>query len=174
MSTVNGLPAHILLNHFIVVLGPLTAVLAILCALWPAARQKLIWLVLLLALITLVLTPVTAGAGEWLGGRVGTTSPVLANHEQLGETLVYIVAAQLAAIALLAAVHVRQARGSTVKFAMHALVGVLVIAAAVATLVQTYRIGDSGAQATWANVASASRTISQRIPVPERGGPASL
>ena len=60
MSTVNGLPAHILLNHFIVVLGPLTAVLAIICALWPAARQRLIWLVLLLALITLVLTPVTA------------------------------------------------------------------------------------------------------------------
>jgi hypothetical protein len=157
MSTVNGLPAHILLNHFIVVLGPLTAVLAILCALWPAARQKLIWLVLLLALITLVLTPVTAGAGEWLGGRVGTTSPVLANHEQLGETLVYIVAAQLAAIALLAAVHVRQARGRTVKFAMHALVGVLVIAAGIATVVQTYRIGDSGARAAWGNVASAQQ-----------------
>jgi uncharacterized membrane protein len=174
MSTVNGLPAHILLNHFIVVLGPLTAVLAIICALWPAARQRLIWLVLLLALITLVLTPVTAGAGEWLGSRVGTTSPVLANHEQLGETLVYIVAAQLAAIALLAAVHVRQARGSTVKFAMHALVGVLVIAAAAATLVQTYRIGDSGARAAWGNVASATGVISQRIPLPERGGPASL
>ena len=174
MSTVNGLPAHILLNHFTVVLGPLTAVLAIICALWPAARQRLIWLVLLLALITLVLTPVTAGAGEWLGSRVGTTSPVLANHEQLGETLVYIVAAQLAAIALLAAVHVRQARGSTVKFAMHALVGVLVIAAAAATLVQTYRIGDSGARAAWGNVASATGVISQRIPLPERGGPASL
>jgi hypothetical protein len=159
MSTVNGLPAHILLNHFIVVLGPLTAVLAILCALWPAARQRLIWLVLLLALITLVLTPVTAGAGEWLGGRVGTTSPVLANHEQLGETLVYIVAAQLAAIALLAAVHVRQSRGGTVKFAMHAMVGVLVIAAGVATVVQTYRIGDSGARAAWGNVASARQDL---------------
>jgi hypothetical protein len=155
MSTVNGLPAHILLNHFIVVLGPLTAILAIICALWPAARQRLVWLVLLLALITLALTPVTASAGEWLGDRVGTTSPVLANHEQLGETLVYIVAAQLAAIALLAGVHVRQARGRAVKFGLHALVAVLVIAAAVATMVQTYRIGDSGARAAWGNVASA-------------------
>src|SRR5271155_5515177 len=110
MSTVNGLPAHILFNHFIVVLGPLTAILAIICALWPAARQRLIWLVLLLAVITLVLTPVTASAGEWLSssGRVGT-SPVLTNHEQLGETLVYIVSAQLAAITLLAVVHTRQA-----------------------------------------------------------------
>ncbi len=158
MSTVNGLPAHILLNHFIVVLGPLTAILAIICALWPAARQRLIWLVLLLAVITLVLTPVTAGAGEWLSGRTGIgPSPVLANHEELGETLVYIVAAQLAAITLLAAVHIRQARGRTVKFTLHAVVGVLVIAAAVATLVQTYRIGDSGARAAWQNVASATR-----------------
>ena len=156
MSTVNGLPAHILLNHFIVVLGPLTAILAIICALWPAARQRLVWLVLLLALSTLVLTPVTASAGEWLGGRVGSTSPILANHEQLGETLVYIVAAQLGAIALLAAVHVRQERGRAVKFGLHAVVAVLVIAAAVATMVQTYRIGDSGARAAWGNMASAA------------------
>jgi hypothetical protein len=156
MSTVNGLPAHILLNHFVVVLGPLTAILAIICALWPAARQRLVWLVLLLALITLAVTPVTASAGEWLGDRVGNTSAVLANHEQLGETLVYIVAAQLATIALLAAVHVRQARGRAVKFGLHALVAVLVIAAAVATMVQTYRIGDSGARAAWGNMASAA------------------
>ena len=173
MPTVNGLPAHILLNHFIVVLGPLTAILAIICALWPAARQRLVWLVLLLALSTLVLTPVTASAGEWLGGRVGSTSPILANHEQLGETLVYIVAAQLGAIALLAAVHVRQERGRAVKFGLHALVAVLVIAAAVATLVQTYRIGDSGARATWGNVASATRVISHRIAAPQPDGPAS-
>jgi ABC-type branched-subunit amino acid transport system permease subunit len=157
MSTVNGLPAHILLNHFVVVLGPLTAILAIICALWPAARQRLVWLVLLLALITLAVTPVTASAGEWLGDRPGvSTSPVLANHEQLGETLVYIVAAQLAAIALLAAVHVRQTRGRAVKFGLHALVAALVIAAAVATMVQTYRIGDSGARAAWGNMASAA------------------
>ena len=41
MSTFNGLPLHILLNHFIVVLGPLTAILAILCVVWPAARRRL-------------------------------------------------------------------------------------------------------------------------------------
>jgi hypothetical protein len=156
MSTLNGLPAHILLNHFIVVLGPLTAILAIICTVWPAARRRLIWLVLLLAVVTLALTPLTASAGAWLSPRV-SASPVLATHQELGETLVYIVAAQVAAITLLAAVHIRRARGRTVKFSLHALVGVLVIAAAVATLVQTYRIGDSGARAAWGNVASATR-----------------
>ena len=34
MNVVNGLPAHVLLVHFIVVLAPLTALLEIACALW--------------------------------------------------------------------------------------------------------------------------------------------
>lgn len=154
MSTLNGLPAHILLNHFIVVLAPLVAVLAVVCALWPAARRRLIWLVLLLAVATLILTPLTASAGAWLGGRVGSTSPILAAHEKLGDTLIYIVAALVGAIVLLAAVHVRQGRGNAVKFPLHAVVAVLVIVAAGATVVQTYRIGDSGARAAWGNVSS--------------------
>ena len=155
MSTFNGLPAHILLNHFVVVLAPLTAVLAILCALWPAARRRLIWLVLLLAVGTLVLVPLTTNSGAWLAARVGP-STVLTTHEQLGEALIYIAAALVASVTLLTAVHIRQARGRTVKFALHSVVGVLVIVAAVATLIQTYRIGDSGARAAWGNVTSSA------------------
>jgi len=155
MSTFNGLPAHILLNHFVVVLAPLTAVLAILCALWPAARRRLIWLVLLLAVGTLVLVPLTINSGAWLAARVGP-STVLTTHEQLGETLIYIAAALVASVTLLTAVHIRQARGRTVKFALHSVVGVLVIVAAVTTLIQTYRIGDSGARAAWGNVTSST------------------
>ena len=155
MSTFDGLPAHILLNHFVVVLAPLTAVLAILCALWPAARRRLIWLVLLLAVGTLVLVPLTTNSGAWLAARVGP-STVLTTHEQLGETLIYIAAALVASVTLLTAVHIRQARGRTVKFALHSVVGVLVIVAAVTTLIQTYRIGDSGARAAWGNVTSST------------------
>jgi hypothetical protein len=32
MAMLNGLPAHVLLVHFIVVLAPITAALAIICA----------------------------------------------------------------------------------------------------------------------------------------------
>jgi hypothetical protein len=46
MTTVNGLPSHVLFVHFIVVLVRLTALLAILCAVWPASRRRLAWLVL--------------------------------------------------------------------------------------------------------------------------------
>jgi hypothetical protein len=44
LTTIMGLPAHVLLVHFIVILAPLTAVLAILYAVWPAARRRLVWL----------------------------------------------------------------------------------------------------------------------------------
>ncbi|MCV7410164.1 hypothetical protein AWC05_22120 [Mycobacterium florentinum] len=157
MSTFNGLPAHILLNHFVVVLGPLAAVLAILCVVWPAARRRLIWLVLLLAVGTLVLTPLTTTAGVWLSARVGAPSPVLTNHEQLGSTLIYIVAALAATVTALAVLHVREARGVDMKLTLHAVVGVLVVIAAVATLVQIYRVGDSGARAAWGNVTSSGQ-----------------
>jgi ABC-type branched-subunit amino acid transport system permease subunit len=156
MSTVDGLPAHILLNHFVVVLGPLAAILAIICALWPAARRRLIWLVLLLAVATLALTPLTVNSGEWLADKVGV-SPAIHHHAQLGDTLVYMVAALVATLIVLAVVHIRQARGRTMQFAWHAAVGLLVIAAAVATLVQSYRIGESGARAAWGTVAVAAQ-----------------
>jgi hypothetical protein len=40
LTTISGLPAHVLLVHALVVLAPLTALLEILCALWPAARRS--------------------------------------------------------------------------------------------------------------------------------------
>lgn len=151
MSTVNGLPAHVLLNHLVVVLGPLAAFLAILCALWPAARQRLIWLTLVLAVITLIVTPFTADSGEWLAGKLGQ-SPAIDRHANLGATLSYFVAALAATITLLAIVHIRRLRGLSVKSAVHVVVPVLVVAAAAATLLQTYRVGDSGARAAWESV----------------------
>ena len=66
MTTIIGIPAHALLVHAIVVLAPLTALLVILCGFWPAARRRLVWLVLALAVATTVLTPLTTNAGEWL------------------------------------------------------------------------------------------------------------
>ncbi|HEX3283666.1 MAG TPA: hypothetical protein VHT50_03140, partial [Mycobacterium sp.] len=66
MTTLFGLPAHALLNHTIVVLAPLLALLEILCGLWPAARRRFVWLNLALAVGVMVLTPLTVSAGEWL------------------------------------------------------------------------------------------------------------
>jgi ABC-type branched-subunit amino acid transport system permease subunit len=148
LSTFNGLPAHVLLVHFIVVLGPLTAVLAIACTFWPAARQRLVWLVLALAVITAVLTPLTTDAGEWLAKRKGR-SPLLHAHTELGDTMAYFSIVLVVAAALIAFVHIREVRHKSVKPIARWLIATVVVIASVATTVQVYRIGDSGAKATW-------------------------
>ena len=148
MSTINGLPLHPLLVHFIVVLAPLTAVLAILCAVWPAARQRLVWLVLALSVTLAVLTPVTTEAGEWLQHKVGK-SPKLHNHTELGDTMIYFALALLIGTVLLAVMHVRERRGTPLSTVLSAVVAGFVLIASVSTVVQVYRIGDSGARATW-------------------------
>ncbi|CAN5743702.1 hypothetical protein BH09ACT7_BH09ACT7_56240 [soil metagenome] len=155
MSTINGLPAHVLLVHFIVVLAPLTAILAIVCALWPAARQRLTWLVFGLALLTAVLTPLTTDAGEWLETREDRSS-VLHTHTELGDTMLYFAIALVVGAALLVYIHVRETRGNAVKPVAQWVIAALVIIASLATTVQVYRIGESGAKASWADVVAAN------------------
>ena len=150
MSTVNGLPAHVLLVHFIVVLAPLTALLAILCAVWPAARRRLVWLVLALAAVTAVLTPLTTTAGEWLEHQVGRT-PELHEHAELGDTMGPFSLVLLVAAILLVVVHVLHARGKSLNQALTVVMLAVVVLASVATTVQVYRIGESGAKSAWGN-----------------------
>lgn len=107
MSTINGLPAHALLVHFIVVLAPLTAIVS---AVWVSARQRLVWLVFALAVVTSILTPLTTQAGEWLENRSGRT-PLLRAHTELGDTMIYFSVALVVAAMLLAFVHIRESRG---------------------------------------------------------------
>lgn len=157
MTTFAGLPAHVLLVHAIVVLAPLTALLAILCAVWPAARQRLVWLVVALAAITLVLTPVTTDAGEWLQRQVGR-SPEVHQHAELGDTMVYVAVALLVAAVLLAAIHLRQSRGHSIKPLVTWTITAVVIVIGTATVAQVYRIGDSGARASWDGRVGSSTT----------------
>lgn len=154
MSTLDGLPAHILLNHFVIVLMPLTALLAIVCAVWPAARQRLIWLLLLLAVVTAVVTPLTVNSGQWLIDHADKTSQLLNHHADLGDTMVYFAAALLVAVVLLAVLHVRQRRDDELAPLVHALVVVLVLAACGASLIQVYRTGESGARSAWGTFVS--------------------
>jgi hypothetical protein len=93
-----------------------------------------------------VLTPLTTQANGW---RTQGRSPLLHAHTELGDTMVYFSIALVVAAALIAFVHLRQARGKTVKtrcpVAHCGRRGI----ASVATTAQVYRIGDSGAKATW-------------------------
>ncbi|GAB0101744.1 hypothetical protein JMUB6875_07080 [Nocardia sp. JMUB6875] len=151
MSTINGLPAHVLLVHLIVVLVPLTAGLVILCALWPAARARLIWPTAVLAVVVTALTPVTVEAGEWFQQKLGMP-PVLDEHARLGRQMLYFVVPLAVSAALLVLAHIRQGRGKPTGRAVVAVLAVVAIAAGGAAAWQTYRVGDSGAHAVWNGV----------------------
>ena len=182
MTTLNGLPAHVLLVHAIVVLLPLASLLLVLSALWPAARRKLAGPNALLSVLVVVLVPITTDAGEWLERRVAST-PLVRAHTELGDTALY-VAIPVAVLALVvwwrqrdfvrtAAVEAEAApvgaasdgpgaakvatRPAVARRAFLApastvvtvVVAVLSVAAAGAAVYDIYRIGDSGAQASW-------------------------
>jgi uncharacterized membrane protein len=148
MSTINGLPAHPLLVHFVVVLAPLTAALVILCAVWPAARRRFVWLLLPTALFVLVLTPITTSAGESLNDRLGKP-PLLDRHAELGDTMLWFAIALALVAAAVTWLHYAEVKSKSLKPVLVYAIAALSIVVGAATVVQTYRIGDSGAQAVW-------------------------
>lgn len=150
MSTVSGLPVHVLLVHFIVALAPLTAILVIVCGVWPAARRRLVWPTLVLAAVITVLTPLTTDAGEWLEKHVARSAAVH-THTELGDTMIYFSAALLVAALAVAAVHLRE-RTTNPSRALTLIVAALALVVGTGTIVQVYRIGESGSRAAWGDV----------------------
>jgi hypothetical protein len=151
LTTISGLPAHVLLVHALVVLAPLTALLEILCALWPAARRHLVWLVLALAATTAALTPITTDAGEWLYGQERHHRDILNTHADRGGEMIYFSVALLVVAVVLALVHRREVRAAAPGLAVNVVVAVVAAVVGVAAVVQVVRIGDSGARSVWAN-----------------------
>lgn len=160
MSTFNGLPAHVLLVHFVVVLAPMTAVLLVLCAFWPAARQRLVWPTLAMAAGTLILTPLTTDAGEWLEKRVDR-SAALHTHTELGDTMIYVSAVLLVVAVAIVAVH-RLERTVRPTRLIRAVIAVVALAVAAGSIVQVYRIGESGARASWGDSVTADSASAAR------------
>ena len=175
-TEIGGLPAHVLLVHVVVVLVPLTAVLLAVTGCWPRARRRLGVLVPLLALAALVSVPLTTHAGEWLAARV-PQSPLIRAHTQLGDTMLpwaialFVVALLVWGQRYLPARFGSPARadapgaapspawvrgrsairaGNRVAVAIAAISAVVALATAVGSVVQVYRIGESGSRAVWA------------------------
>ncbi|OBG35949.1 DUF2231 domain-containing protein [Mycobacterium sp. E3198] len=150
MNVVNGLPAHALLLHIVVVFVPLTALLEIACGLWPAARRgQLLWLTLLMAVATMVITPITANAGEWLYDLRKKPSPILQEHAERGSTMVYFAAALLVVAVGLVVLRFIERRSDKRRVTAQVVVAIIVLAVSVSSIVQVYRTGDAGAQSVW-------------------------
>ncbi|MCW7942585.1 membrane protein [Streptomyces hygroscopicus] len=166
MSLVNGLPAHVLFVHFVVVLVPLTALALVAGALWPSAARRLGAILPVLAFVTLVTVPLTTQAGEWLERHVGSDA-LVRRHAELGDGLLPW-AAGLFVLAAVVWWTTRRApapggdssaaprtRGGMVVRIAAAVLSVVVAAGAV---VDVYRIGDSGAKAAWHDAFSQKTT----------------
>ncbi|MGC4960705.1 DUF2231 domain-containing protein [Gordonia sp. DT218] len=157
MNTVNGLPAHPLLVHAVVVLVPLASLMAVLAVLWPAARRRLGFLVPLVALAVLIAVPLTTSAGEALEARVPHTDAV-ERHTQLGEQMIYWAGPLFALTFLWWAVHdarVRTYAANRFHLSRRAyrtidwVLGAATLVVAIGSVVTVYRIGDSGSRAVW-------------------------
>ncbi|WP_018686809.1 DUF2231 domain-containing protein [Actinokineospora enzanensis] len=168
MTTINGLPAHILLVHAIVVLLPLSALLLVLSGVWDTARRKFAGANALLAVLVVVLVPITTDAGEWLERRVPRTD-LVRTHTELGDSALFF-AIPVAVLALVmwwrqrestaTATAESEVDGGPTAAARRTLLApgskpvtivlaVLTVLAAGAACYQVYRIGDSGARASW-------------------------
>ncbi|WP_460072885.1 DUF2231 domain-containing protein [Streptomyces sp. YKOK-I1] len=156
MSLVNGLPAHILLVHFVVVLVPLTALALVVGVIWPRAARRMGVVLPLLALVTLVSVPLATQAGEWLERHVDGNA-LVRRHAELGDGLfpwaggLFVLAVVVWWVAGRAG-----ASGSTGSRGIRWSAAPVRVAAAVLSLVvaggavvDVYRIGDSGAKAAW-------------------------
>jgi hypothetical protein len=161
MSLVNGLPAHVLLVHFVVVLVPLTALALVVCAVWPAAARRMGIVLPLLALVTVASVPLTTQAGEWLEAHVDSNS-LIRRHAELGDgmlpwaggllVLAVVVwwATRRTDAASASASADGDGRGTRWAAApVRVVAAVLSVVIAAGAVVDVYRIGDSGAKAAW-------------------------
>jgi hypothetical protein len=149
MTTIAGLPAHALLVHAIVVLAPLTALLEMLCAVWPAARRRLVWLVLAFAAVTLALTPLTTSAGDWLYNQQQQPSDILITHANRGQWMIVFSVALLVVAIALVMLHWLTSRSDKPRTLATVLVAILALVVGVSSIVGVVRIGDAGAEAVW-------------------------
>ena len=156
----NGVPLHVLFIHIVVILGPLAALAAVLAAVWPAARSRIGIVAPLLALVALVMVPITVEAGEWLAQRVAAT-PLLGEHMNLASTLLPW------AIALFALTTVQwgwhrfvltpgarwsdRLRNAGARTAITGVITILVIGVAISATFAVVVIGESGSRAVWLN-----------------------
>lgn len=158
-TRIDGLPAHILFVHFVVVLVPLTALAAVICAVQPRYARRMGLILPLLGLVTLGLVPVTTHAGEWLEPRVGD-DPLVHKHTELGDGLlpwaiglflVTLVVWWLACRRQQQPAEASPAGGARWNSPTAVRVASAVLAVAVSTgaVVDVYRIGESGAKAAW-------------------------
>ena len=158
--SIAGLPLHPLLVHATVVIVPAAALSVLLAAVWPRFRRWAGILPLGLAVVGLVLDPLSTSSGESLEHQVGE-SALIEKHSELADGLLPWMIVLVAMAAALYVWHWRQTRRdtsvpATTRTWVPVVISALAVVAALGTSVQIVLIGHSGAEASWSDVASQS------------------
>ena len=169
MFTINGIPAHPLVIHAVVVLLPLATLGAVLVAARPAWRRAFGVPVLLVAVVGVVAVPVATQSGEQLKEALPGPNPQIAIHEYRADMLLpwAVAFVVVLAVAVLAGVVAdRRARvgddagTTTTRTSSRLVVGAAVLAALLGLVVTglVVWIGDAGATAVWGGVGTSTRS----------------
>ncbi|MCX4913127.1 MULTISPECIES: DUF2231 domain-containing protein [unclassified Streptomyces] len=157
LDLINGIPAHVLFVHVVVVLVPLTALALVLCAAFPSVMRRFGLALPILALVSLISVPLTTSAGEWLERHVDSNA-LVRKHAELGDQLLPWAIGLFVVAAGVWWAYRRTARtapetsgaiGVRVATPLRVAAAVLSLVVGVGACVQVYRIGDSGAKAAW-------------------------
>ena len=147
--TVFGLPLHVLLVHAVVVLVPLAAVGGLAISFLRWARLRYGELVVVGAFGAAVSTFIAQETGEQFAATFEQVSPKMAEHFALGDKLLIWAVLLFVGIAAVVIAQ-RLINRDNPRGRVMLLVGAAVTAvSAVVAVVQTVRIGHSGAVAVW-------------------------
>lgn len=141
LEKIGDLPAHPLIVHLPIVLGPLVGLLTLVLVL-PKWRDKLLWPTAALAVVFALSAVVAAQSGETFAQTLQIGDAIEA-HEEAAETL------RLIGVVLAAALVGVAALGSRLKGALQTGAVVIVAALGIATVGFTIKTGHEGAKAVW-------------------------
>ncbi|MGH3331864.1 MAG: DUF2231 domain-containing protein [Nocardioidaceae bacterium] len=164
-ETVFGLPVHPLVVHATVVLVPLAALLLVLSALLPRVRRWAGVLTPVVAIVALVLVPLSTSSGENLEEQVAESSLIEQHSEYADGMLPWMIGVAVLAVASYWLDRRARVYGSADpanrRTGLALAVTVLSVVAFLGTTVQVVLVGHSGAEAAWSDTGrSSARTQS--------------
>ena len=153
----NGLPIHVLLVHFVVIVVPLAALCLVLSMFWPAARRRLGIVTPLLALAALISVPLTTQAGEALEEQVEETA-LTEIHTKMGEDLLpWAIATFVVAVLVWGwfryftgdGRYAKRIDSRPVRLTITIVLAIVVVVVAIGSVYTVIVIGESGAKSVW-------------------------
>lgn len=157
LDTLFGLPAHPLVVHLAVVLVPLAAVGTVAIAFWGAARRRIGWLVVVLALVGFIGCFLAKESGEALRDSVKQTASLDAHVEMADGGTVAGFAVFVGAAGVMVVDRILRERTARNQPALPLqkqapiIMGVIAVVLALFGTIRVIQIGHSGAKATWEN-----------------------